>query len=42
MKEAYRKYTEGINLKCTNAATNAKLHTNRAMINLKLSNTSLI
>lgn len=38
MKEAYKKYTEAINLKCSNPSINAKLHANRAQINLKLKN----
>ena len=38
MKEAYKKYTEAIKLKCDSAATNAKLHANRAALNLKLKN----
>ena len=37
MKEAYKKYTEGINLKCTDNDINAKLRTNRALLNMKLS-----
>jgi hypothetical protein len=38
MKDAYKKYTEGINVKCSNPQTNAKLHSNRAAVNLKISN----
>lgn len=38
MKEAYAKYTEGIKVKCSDNAINAKLHCNRAAINLKLRN----
>ena len=38
MKEAYKKYTEAIKIKCDSATTNAKLHANRAALNLKLKN----
>ena len=38
MKEAYAKYTEAIHLKCPTASTNAKLHANRAQLNLTLKN----
>lgn len=38
MKEAYAKYSEAINLKCPSASTNAKLHANRAQMNLQLKN----
>lgn len=38
MKDAYKKYTEAIHLKCPSPATNAKLHANRAQLNLKLKN----
>ena len=38
MKEAYSKYTEGIHVGCDSPAINAKLHCNRAAINLKLKN----
>lgn len=38
MKDAYEKYTKGINLHCPNPAINTKLHCNRAAINLKLKN----
>lgn len=42
MKEAFKKYTEGIRVNCPNPETNAKLHSNRAMINLKLSRKPII
>ncbi len=38
MKTAYGKYTEGINQKSKDAKINAKLHCNRAAINMKLKN----
>lgn len=38
MKDAYTKYTEAINIKCPSSQTNAKLHANRAALNLKLKN----
>ena len=38
MKQAYKRYTEGIKLQCKNNKTNAKLHCNRAAINFKLKN----
>lgn len=38
MKEAYQKYTQAIKLKCSSPAVNAKLHANRAQLNLKLRN----
>ena len=38
MKQAYAKYTEGIKIKCPSKAINAKLHCNRAAINLKIKN----
>jgi hypothetical protein len=38
MSEAYKKYTEAINLKCSSKEINAKLHSNRAAINLKYKN----
>lgn len=38
MKEAYQKYTEAIHIKCPDPAINAKLHANRAQLNLKLKN----
>jgi len=38
MKEAYKKYTEAISLNPKTPALKAKLHTNRAAINLKYKN----
>lgn len=38
MKDAYEKYTEAIKKKCNNNELNAKLHANRAAINLKYKN----
>ena len=38
MNDAYKKYTEAINLKPKNPALLAKLHCNRAMINLRYKN----
>jgi hypothetical protein len=38
MKEAYSRYTEAINLKPKNPTLLAKLHANRAMINLRYKN----
>ncbi len=38
MKEAYHKYSEAISIKCPSPAINAKLHANRAQLNLKLRN----
>ena len=38
LKDAYKKYTEGIQLNCSNKKTKAKLHCNRASINLKFKN----
>lgn len=38
MKDAYAKYTTAINLKCKNKELNAKLHCNRASINMKVKN----
>lgn len=38
MKQAYQKYSEAIKLKCPSPAINAKLHANRAQLNLKLKN----
>lgn len=38
MKEAYHKYTDAINIKCPDPVINAKLHANRAQLNLKLKN----
>lgn len=38
LKDAYEKYTQAIKLKCENPQLNAKLHANRAAINLKFRN----
>lgn len=38
MKEAYERYTQAIKIQCPSPAINAKLHANRAQLNLKLKN----
>lgn len=38
MKDAYKKYSEALNLKPTNKILLSKIHSNRAMINLKYKN----
>ena len=38
MKDAYDKYSEAILVRCPSKAINAKLHCNRAAINMKLKN----
>jgi hypothetical protein len=38
LRHAYEKYTDAINVKCSNPKINAKIHSNRAQINLKLKN----
>jgi tetratricopeptide (TPR) repeat protein len=38
MKDAYQKYTQAIKIKCSSEELNAKLHANRAAINLKYKN----
>lgn len=38
MKDAYEKYTKAININCSSAQLNGRLHANRAAINLKYKN----